>query len=150
MPAFLITERDTVNALIQAKQRGVNIKIIIDAVSGRSLSSKHHLLRDNGILVKTENYAGKLHSKSMIVDDKYLVIGSMNFSYSGNSKNDENLVVIKNSKAALFYRKYFEYLWSRIYDFWLTHDVAPESKYSIGSLSDGIDNDYDGKIDEQD
>ena len=150
MPAFLITERDTVNALIQAKQRGVNIKIIIDAVSGRSLSSKHHLLRDNGILVKTENYAGKLHSKSMIVDDKYLVIGSMNFSYSGNSKNDENLVVIKNSKAALFYRKYFEYLWSRIYDFWLKHDVVPESKYSIGSLSDGIDNDYDGKIDEQD
>ncbi len=150
MPAFLITERDTVNALIQAKQRGVNIKIIIDAVSGRSLSSKHHLLRDNGILVKTENYAGKLHSKSMIVDDKYLVIGSMNFSYSGNSKNDENLVVIKNSKAALFYRKYFEYLWHQVYDFWLTHDVAPESKYSIGSLSDGIDNDYDGKIDEQD
>lgn len=150
MPAFLITERDTVNALIQAKQRGVDIKIIIDAVSGRSTSSKHHILRDNGILVKTENYAGKLHSKSMIVDDKYLVIGSMNFSYSGNSKNDENLVVIKNSKAALFYRKYFEYLWSRIYDFWLKHDVVPESKYSIGSLSDGIDNDYDGKIDEQD
>ena len=149
MPAFLITERDVVNALISAKHRGVDIKIIIDAVSGRSASSKHHILRDNGILVKTENYAGKLHSKSMIIDDKYTVIGSMNFSYSGNYRNDENLIVIKNNNVALFYRKFFEYLWHQVYDFWLTHDVAPESKYSIGSLSDGIDNDYDGKIDEQ-
>ena len=41
-------------------------------------------------------------------------------------------------------------MWSRIYDFWLTHDVAPESKYSIGSLEDGVDNDYDGLVDEKD
>ena len=107
-------------------------------------------MRDNGILVKTENYAGKLHSKSIIIDDKYVVIGSMNFSYSGNYKNDENLVLIKNREVAVFYRKFFEYLWGKIYNFWLTHDVSAESIYSIGSCSDGIDNDFDGKIDSQD
>lgn len=149
IPAFLITEKEITSALVNAKSRGVDVKIIIDAVSGRSNYTKHKILREAGILVKTENYAGKLHSKSIIVDDKYVVIGSMNFSNSGNYRNDENLIVIKDTKTAVFYRKYFEYLWARINDFWLIHDVAPESKYSIGSLSDGIDNDYDGLIDEQ-
>ena len=31
-----------------------------------------------------------LHSKSMLIDDKYTIIGSMNFSNSGENKNDEN------------------------------------------------------------
>ena len=150
IPTFLITDKGMCNALIAAKKRGVDVKVLVDAVNAMGRASKHQLLRDNGILVKTENYAGKLHSKSMIIDDKYVVIGSMNFSYSGNAKNDENLIIIKNSSAAKFYRKFFEYLWGKVYNFWLTHDVAAESIYSIGSCSDGIDNDFDGKIDLQD
>lgn len=150
IPTFLITDKSMLDALIMAKKRGVDVKVIIDAVNAKSQYSKHHIMRDNGILVKTENYAGKLHSKSMIVDDKYVVIGSMNFSYSGNSKNDENLIIIKNRNIAIFYRKFFEYLWQKIYNYWLTHDASAESIYSIGSCSDGIDNDYDGKTDMED
>lgn len=150
MPVFLITDKDITTALISAKKRGVDVKVIVDAVNAKGKASKHQILRNNGILVKTENYAGKLHSKSIIIDDKYVVIGSMNFSYSGNYKNDENLIVIKNREVAVFYRKFFEYLWRKIYNFWLTHDVSAESIYSIGSCSDGIDNDFDGKIDSED
>ena len=86
----------------------------------------------------------------MIIDDTYTVIGSMNFSGSGEKKNDENLIVVKNSELAKHYKKFFEYLWVKIPDFWLTHDVSAESIYSIGSCSDGIDNDYDGLIDSAD
>ncbi len=150
MPVFLITDKEITSALISAKKRGVDVKVIVDAVNAKGKSSKHQILRNNGILVKTENYAGKLHSKSIIIDDKYVVIGSMNFSYSGNYKNDENLVIIKNREVAVFYRKFFEYLWGKIYNFWLTHDVSAESIYSIGSCSDGIDNDFDGKVDSED
>ncbi len=150
IPAFLITERDMTNALIAAKHRGVDVKVIVDAVNAKGKASKHKILRNNGILVKTENYAGKLHSKSIIIDDTYVVIGSMNFSYSGNFKNDENVIILKNPAAAKFYREFFVYLWGRIYNFWLNHDVAAESIYSIGSCSDGVDNDFDGKIDKND
>ena len=86
----------------------------------------------------------------MIIDDTYTVIGSMNFSGSGEKKNDENLIVVKNSGLAKHYKKFFEYLWVKIPDFWLTLDVSAESIYSIGSCSDGIDNDYDGLIDSAD
>jgi phosphatidylserine/phosphatidylglycerophosphate/cardiolipin synthase-like enzyme len=104
-------------------------------------------LRQNGILVKTENYAGKMHSKSMIIDDEYTIIGSMNFSYSGENKNDENLIVINNENVAKFYRQFFIYQWNRIDNKWLKFNARAEGKDSIGSCSDGIDNDYDGLID---
>lgn len=147
IPTFLITDYNLANALISAKSRGVDIKVIVDATNAKNNYSKHKYLREHGITVKTENYAGKLHSKSMIIDDYITVIGSMNFSRSGETKNDENVLVIKDSGLTKFYKAFFKYLWGRIDDFWLTHDVSAEGKYSIGSCTDGIDNDYDGKTD---
>ena len=147
IPTFLITEQNITNALISAKKRGVEIKVIVDATNAQNTYSKHKILRQHGIKVKTENYAGKLHSKTILIDDKYSIIGSMNFSKSGNNKNDENLIVIENTKITQFYKQFFLYLWGRISDYWLTHDASSESVYSIGSCSDGIDNDYDGKTD---
>ena len=150
MPIFVITDKNLAQALIMAKKRGVDVKLIVDATNAVNTYSKHNLLRQNKIQVKTENYAGKLHSKSIIIDDKYTVIGSMNFSKNGELKNDENVVIIKNKQAALFYKAFFKYLWSKIDDYCLTHDVSSESRLSIGSCSDGIDNDYDGKTDMED
>ena len=86
----------------------------------------------------------------MIIDDKYTIIGSMNFSYSGNYKNDENLIIITNSDIAIFYKKFFLNLWNKIPNKWLYYNVPAESIESIGSCFDGIDNDYDGKIDSAD
>ena len=85
IPTFLITDMKIVKELINAQARGVEVKIIIDALNASGKYSKHKILRNAGILVKTENYAGKMHSKSMIIDDKYTLIGSMNFSNSGEN-----------------------------------------------------------------
>lgn len=150
IPAFLITHKHFTQSLIDASKRGVAVKIILDATNTHTSSSKLKLLRQNGILVKTENYAGKLHSKSILIDDKYTIIGSMNFSRSGEGANDENLLIIKNREITLFYKTFFQYLWTRIPDKWLKYNARAESPDSIGSCSDGIDNDFDGKIDKAD
>lgn len=150
MPVFLITHKQLAESLIRAKKRGVDVKVILDATNAHTPASKHKLLRENGIAVKTENFAGKLHSKSIIIDDTYTIIGSMNFSRSGEGINDENLLIIKNRGIAVFYKNFFQYLWNRIPKYWLTHNARAESPDSIGSCSDGIDNDFDGKIDRAD
>ncbi|MBE7710350.1 MAG: DUF1669 domain-containing protein [Cyanobacteria bacterium SIG32] len=150
IPTFLITHKKISDALIGAKQRGVDIKIIIDANSSSTRNTKHALLRANGIALKTENFAGKMHSKTMIIDDKYIISGSMNFSNSGENKNDENLIIIQNSKLATYYKEFFLYIWNKIPQIWLTQNVRPESVDSIGSCFDGIDNDFDGLIDKKD
>ena len=150
IPTFLITDNRLASALINAKKRGVDVKIIVDATNASNNHSKHHTLRQNGLQVKTENYAGKLHSKSLIIDDRITVIGSMNFSSSGDRRNDENVVVVKDAAITKVYKNFFLYLWSKIDNYWLTHDVSAESVYSLGSCSDGIDNDYDGLTDKDD
>lgn len=145
-PTFIITHEKLAQSLISAKQRGVDVKIILDATNTRT-PSKISQLRNAGIPVKTENFAGKLHSKSLIIDDEYIVIGSMNFSVSGAKYNDENVLIIKDEKLSKFYKEFFNYLWTKIPDKWVKYSVNAESKDSVGSCSDGIDNDYDGDID---
>lgn len=150
IPAFLITHKNMADSLIRANDRGVSVKVILDATSTHVSSSKMKILRQSGIPVKTEIFAGKLHSKSIIIDDLYTIIGSMNFSRSGDSENDENTVIIKDRDVAIFYKTFFQYLWARIPDKWLKSNARAESFDSIGSCSDGIDNDFDGKIDKTD
>ena len=150
IPTFVITEKRITSELIKAKQRGVDVRIIADALNASTQHSKHKELRNAGILVKTENYAGKMHSKTMIIDDEYLVLGSMNFSNSGENRNDENMVIIKDSSAAKFYKNFFLYQWKRIPDKWLKYTPRAEGNNSIGSCSDGLDNNYDGKTDMED
>ena len=147
IPAFLISHKEMVSELIQAKNRGVDVRVITDALNAFAKYSKVRELRAAGMPVKIENYAGKMHSKTMIIDDRYLVLGSMNFSKSGESKNDENLMVIENKEAAIFYKKFFLYLWDKIPNKWLKFYPRAEGLDSIGSCSDGIDNDYDGLVD---
>ena len=149
VPTFLITHSEISNELIKAHKRGVEVKIIIDANNVYTRNSKHQILRNNGIPLKVENYAGKLHSKTMVIDGKYIILGSMNFSNSGENKNDENLLIIENSKLAHNYETFFKYLWAMIPDKYLKHNPKPESKESIGSCTDGVDNNFNGKIDKQ-
>lgn len=150
IPIFVLTEKQIAESLIKAKNRGVDVKIIIDALSASNKHSKHETLRANGVLVKTETYAGKMHSKSMIIDDEYVVVGSMNFSNSGNNYNDENLVLIKDKNIAKFYKEFFLSQWDKIDNKWLKLNAKAEGKDSLGSCFDGIDNDYDGLVDFQD
>lgn len=150
IPTFIITHDELANELINAKKRGVDVKLIIDATNVYSRKSKIKELRSAGVPVKVENYAGKMHSKSIIIDDEYIVAGSMNFTNSGENKNDENVLIIENKTLARYYKGFFEYLWKKIPEKYLQHGVRPEGKYSIGSCSDGVDNNYDGNVDNDD
>ncbi len=150
IPVFFITKKELISALINAHNRGVEIKIINDATNAHNKYSIHKALRNAGIKVKTENYAGKLHSKALIIDDEYSIIGSMNFTNNGEKYNDENILIIKNKEISLYLKEVFQYLWNKIPDKYEKYDPKAESYESIGSCSDNIDNDFDDKIDKQD
>lgn len=147
IPIFYLTHKDLSNELINAHKRAVEIKIILDASAARNKYSMHKLLRENGINVKVENFGGKMHAKSMIIDDEYIISGSMNFTKAGEEKNDENTIIVKNVNLAKQYKSYFLVLWDLIPNKYLYIDPNPESFESLNSCIDGIDNDFDGKID---
>ena len=148
---FLITDRKITKSLIDAYNRGVQIKIIIDAHHALQPYTKHEILRKSGIKVKVENWAGKMHAKTVIIDDKTIISGSANWTYSAFKYNDENLIVFKNiPKEALFLKKDFEQSWKSIPNKWLYKNPKPEGKDSKYSCSDGVDNDHNGLFDKND
>lgn len=147
IPIFYLTHKDLSNELIKAHKRGVEIKIILDASAARNKYSMHKILREKGIKVKVENFGGKMHAKSMIIDDEYFISGSMNLTIAGNIRNDENTIIVKNEDLAKQYKSYFLVLWNLIPNKYLYMDPNPESFESLNSCIDGIDNDFDGKID---
>lgn len=147
---FFITHKEIQQSLINAHKRGVEIKIINDATNAHTKHTIHKALRTAGIKVKTENYAGKMHSKTMIIDNEISIIGSLNYTKSGNNKNDENVVVIYNEEIAKYMQETFMHLWNKIPEKYEIIDPSAESLESIGSCFDGIDNDFDNKIDNKD
>jgi len=150
IPIFYLTHKPLAKDLIIAHNSGVDIRIILDASAARNKYSIHKKLRKMGVPVKVENFGGKMHNKSMIIDDKYIVSGSMNFTKAGNSKNDENTIVVNNKRLAKQYKDFFLNLWVTIPDKYLYRNPNPESKDSINSCFDKIDNDFDKSIDKND
>jgi phosphatidylserine/phosphatidylglycerophosphate/cardiolipin synthase-like enzyme len=147
---FFLTHKNISKELVKASKRGISIRVILDATAASNGYSKHNYLRDNGIPVKVENWGGKMHMKSAIIDKRHLIVGSMNWTSAGESKNDENTLIIKNFKDAPKYQRFYNLMWNSIPDKWLREDPMPESKDSGTSCYDSVDNDFDGKIDTKD
>ena len=111
---FYLTNSDIIEELISAKKRGVEIKVIVDSSLKYEKQARHMQLIEAGIPVKIENWKGKLHQKSTIVDGVYTIVGSTNWTKSANIVNDENMLIIKNKKIAQRQEKEFLRLWESI------------------------------------
>ena len=62
----LCTDICVISNVMLAKAFLPEVKIIVDASGAEDISSKHHSLRQKGVAVKTENFAGKMHSKTIL------------------------------------------------------------------------------------
>lgn len=115
IPAFYLTRKSLIYELIDAKKRGVEIKIIVDASSVEGKYVDIDFMKNNNLEVKVESWPGKMHMKSIIIDDNMLIIGSMNFTKQGEKMNDENCLIIENSQhLTQKYKEHFLELWNSI------------------------------------
>ena len=104
---FAFTDRVIMNELKNAKARGVDVKIYMDYNQYRSQYRNSGAsfidLRLNVGQVKLVRRwnSGLLHHKVIFVDDKYLILGSMNYSGAAVSSNDENFILIDNASSMI-------------------------------------------------
>lgn len=112
---FFLTEPRIVDALGRAAQRGVKIRIIHDGLAAAHPQNRLEALRSAGIEVRVENWMGKMHMKAAVADGVNVLLGSMNWSQSGNLKNDENTLWIENNRTlAHDMTVYFDRLWNSL------------------------------------
>ncbi len=144
---FYLTDKTLINELIDAKKRNVNVMVLLDSVAASNFKDRVCFLRNNSIPTIVENWGGKNHEKTIVIDSRILIIGSCNFSKNAFHKNDENMIKIDNSEIAGFYRDYYLYLFNSIDKKFLHYIPRAEGFESKNSCFDGIDNNYDNKID---
>lgn len=147
---FFLTSKNITAELIRAKERGVRVRVILDATGTKNEYTKFQFLRAAGIPVKIENWGGKMHCKAAQIDREIFISGSMNWTSAGEYQNDENTLVFHDESSAIQFRQRFDSWWTSIDDTWLQNRPDPESLQSGSSCYDGVDNDFDGLADGQD
>jgi phosphatidylserine/phosphatidylglycerophosphate/cardiolipin synthase-like enzyme len=103
-------ENTLVNDLIEAKNRGVEVMIIVDEYSDENNAFEY--LRENDIPIKYDKKDVTTHAKLIIIDGKIVVLGSTNFSYYGLERNREVDVIIFAEHIADYFERYFQELWN--------------------------------------
>lgn len=147
---FFLTHKGIAADLIAAQRRGVKVRIVIDSTGASNGYSKHELLRAAGIPVKIENWGGKMHTKAAAIDGEHVIMGSMNWTSAGENGNDENTIVLHSRAHAEQFHAFYDDLWTIIPDKWLAGRPDAESKDSVPSCTDAVDNDYDHMTDGED
>lgn len=100
------------DALVQAKQRRIDVKIVWDKSNWNDSGSEYQKLKDSGIEVRIDYRHGLLHDKVAIIDQHIIITGSFNWSRAANQENRENLVVIDSQAWALAYEQQFQQIWN--------------------------------------
>ena len=114
---FFFTSSEVGAAVLAAKSRGVSVRVIIDAGGAANRYSQTGSLCSAGIPLKWENWGGKSHSKWAVADsadaaNAAVVFGSMNWTGSGNTDNDENTLFVKNAGFAAGFQTEFNREWT--------------------------------------
>ena len=112
--AFAFSSPVIVEALLAAKQRGVNIQIVADhkhnieedekGISRRAFDA----LTGAGIPVRTNSNYRIHHDKFIVVDARHVQTGSYNYTSSANKNSENVLVAWNNPKLAARYLAHWE------------------------------------------
>lgn len=98
MLAYAFQAPDIMQALVDAKQRGVDVRVVIDKKRNLGEASKVAMdfVTRNGVELRINDHFHILHDKVIIVDGNTVETGSFNFTSSAETDNSENVVVIRD------------------------------------------------------
>ena len=113
---YTFTDREIAQAIIRAKDRGVNIKIYLDRSQVNAKYSKSRYFINNGIKdIRISSNSYIMHNKFAVIDNKIIITGSYNWTASAGERNDENLLVIDDKNIIEKYQNQFNNLWNNKY-----------------------------------
>ncbi|ALA58809.1 conserved exported protein of unknown function [Nitrospira moscoviensis] len=108
-----LTAPMAVKALVEAKKRGVDVRVLTDRERAADEKQETALaaLRLAGIPVKVNQHDNLMHLKQVVVDDEINMHGSMNHTTSGNRYNDERVDIIRDRAVSVKARDKFLSMW---------------------------------------
>ncbi len=103
------THPDLLAAFERAFDRGIAIRMVGDA--GHLENSGYQLFRDRHIPMVTGNQQHIMHDKFMVVDDRFVLGGTANWSPTDMERNSNNWVLMDSPAVAADFTAEFEQMW---------------------------------------
>ena len=121
MAAYGLTSNPIGKALVDAKKRGVEVRVVVDRDHNGRRNTPNSIvsyLAANGIPVRIDSAVKIQHNKVLIVDGISVQNGSFNFTRAAQTSNAENIIIHRDfpELAALFTRNW-ERLWAESADY---------------------------------
>ncbi|WKZ15517.1 MAG: phospholipase D-like domain-containing protein [Candidatus Jettenia caeni] len=107
---YSFTHPDFTRAIYHRFRKGIDCKVILDKFTANGISEAAELVSYR-IPVKINTGWGKMHHKFCVVDLRYILCGSANWSIASDNLNAEDLLFISNKKTADIFEKRFSELW---------------------------------------
>lgn len=102
--AYVLTSYPIMKELILANNRNVQVKVIVDKNQYQQYAQPLKYLLKNQVPLWLDNdLLGLAHNKVIIIDDNTVITGSFNFTKSAQTKNAENLMIIRDKNLASQY-----------------------------------------------
>jgi phosphatidylserine/phosphatidylglycerophosphate/cardiolipin synthase-like enzyme len=97
--AYSFTSAPIAKALVAAARRGVKVEVILDDSQRSERYSSADYLVHAGVPTWIDARHAIAHNKVMVIDGDTVITGSFNFTKAAESKNAENLLVLRNVPA---------------------------------------------------
>ena len=101
--AYSFTSAPIAKALVGARDRGVDVQVILDRKETGSKYSSADFVAHAGIATFIDGKHAIAHNKVMVIDGRAVITGSFNFTSAAERQNAENLLVIRDRPLAARY-----------------------------------------------
>lgn len=108
---YSFTNDEMGQALVRAKERGVEIRVVLEKQQSTTQYSELVALRDAGIPVRVDSNPQLMHHKFAVIDSAFVITGSMNWTSNGVKENNENVLVIHSNELNAQFGEEFERVW---------------------------------------
>ena len=107
--AFSFTNEQIENILVLKSKQGVEVRGVVEKRSWNIDGSNASALSKEFFLINDTN-KNTMHHKFFVVDNRWVITGSMNPTSAGVNYNDENILIIDSVEIAKLYGEEFEKL----------------------------------------
>lgn len=101
--AYSFTSPPIAEALVKAKARGVDVRVILDKSQRTEKYSGATFLTNGGVPILIDNNHAIAHNKVMVLDDEVAITGSFNFTRAAQERNAENVLVLRDKALSAQY-----------------------------------------------
>ncbi len=105
---FSFTDKEIADVIMT---KPVSVRGIFDSRSAAGEGSQYERMQGFGFDVHKDAFKGTMHHKVFIIDNKTVITGSYNPTGSGNTRNDENMLIIHNEVVGRAFAREFEELY---------------------------------------